>query len=357
MRGGRFGTLVWLTIKQHRFEALAVAVACVALAAAALIEAYRLTALNVPVSCLATWKGPGIPPEGSAPLDAAAIRCNQLAGAFFELRNALEFRLSQQLIVFAPLVAGILLGAPLAAREIEQGTAQTSWVHGGSRRPWFVAKILAGVLLLVPLMLAMGLAADVLEGAATPTLDPYASFDGYLGRGVIAVFWALAAFTGAFALGVIFGRTIPAVIVALAICAVVRFSWDDAMTHLVLRPFAVPQAPRDYSASPNFAPEPDIPISFEYYLDGAPFHGDVYAWYAEHDPGALGGIGPSPSPGPSSGTSPGPTPDAHGPILVTFVIPGTWYWSVLAFESGLLLAGSLVAAGVGLIRTDRRRPY
>jgi hypothetical protein len=328
------------------------------LAAAALIEAYRLSAMNVPLSCLATWKGPGVPPEGSGPLGAAAIRCNQLAGAFFELRNGLDFRLSQQLIVLAPLVGGIVLGAPLAAREIEQGTAQTSWVHGGSRRPWFAAKILAGVVLLVPLMLAMGLAADVLEAAATPTLDPHASFDGYLGRGVIAVFWALASFTGTFALGMMFGRTIPAVIVALVICAVVRFTWDDAMTHLVLRPFAVPQPPRDYSASPYFAPEPDIPISFLYYLDGKPFYGDVYAWYAQNDPSALGGPGPTPLPAPSSSTSRAPSgANPQGPILVPFVIPGTWYWTVVSFESGLLLAGSLLAAGVAMIWTDRRRPY
>jgi len=112
-------------------------------------------------------------------------------------------------------------------------------VHGVSRRPWFAAKIFAGLILLIPGMLAMGLSANVLEGAATPSLDPYASFDAYLDRGVIAAFWAVAAFTGTFALGAMLGRTIPAIIVGIVVCAVSRFTWDDAMTHVVLRPFAV----------------------------------------------------------------------------------------------------------------------
>lgn len=68
------------------------------------------------------------------------------------------------------------------------------------------------------------------------------------------------------------------------VCAVARFAWDDAMTHVVLRPFAVAQGPRNYSASPYFAPEPDTPIRLMYYLDGEPSYGDVYQWYADHDP-------------------------------------------------------------------------
>ena len=357
-KGASIRTLIWLTIKQHRFEALAIVSACIVLAAAALVEAYRLGDVQVSVACLATWPGPGVPPAGSTPPDAAAIRCNQLATAFFDIRNGIDFHLTQQLIAFAPLVAGVVLGAPFAAREVEQGTAQTSWVHGVSRRPWFGAKIFAGLILLVPGMLALGLSANVLEGAATPSLDPYASFDAYLDRGVLTAVWAVAAFTGTFALGAILGRTIPALIVGVVICAVARFAWDDAMTHVVLRPFAVAQGPRDYSASPYFAPEPDMPIRLAYYLDGQPFYGDVYQWYAEHDPGVIGGAGPSPSPGPSS--SPGPTPGSSGSkglVLVAFVIPGSWYWGVVLVESGLLLAGSAIATGVGWVWTNRRRPY
>ena len=52
-----------LTFKQHRFETIAVAAVCVALTAAALIEAYRLNSLNVPLSCLQTYQGGFIDPS------------------------------------------------------------------------------------------------------------------------------------------------------------------------------------------------------------------------------------------------------------------------------------------------------
>ena len=42
-------TRIWLTFKQQRFETIAITVVCVVLTAAALIEAYRLSSLNVPI--------------------------------------------------------------------------------------------------------------------------------------------------------------------------------------------------------------------------------------------------------------------------------------------------------------------
>jgi hypothetical protein len=45
------------------------------------------------------------------------------------------------------------------------------------------------------------------------------------------------------------------------------------------------------------------------------------------------------------------------PIWVNFVIPGSQYWPVVAFESGLLLLGSLIFAGIAFVWVDRRRPY
>jgi hypothetical protein len=347
--------VIWLTIKQHRFETLAIVIICLGLAAAALIEAYRLTALNVPLACLNSWRGPG---GSGGPIDAAVARCNELAGSFLDLKVGLDMGLTQQLLLLAPLVVGTVLGAPMVAAEIENGTASLTWVHSGSRRPWLAGKVLAGMLLLVPLMLAMGLAADVLEAASAPTVDAHASFDGYLGRGVMDIPWALAAFMGALALGAIFGRTIPAVIVALVICFLVRSSWDTGMTHLVLRPFGMQQS-QPNSVNAYLAPQADLPVRYAYYLDGQPFYGDVYAWYAQHPPAGPPDAGPTPSPNSSvaSGNGAPGASVAEGPILVTFVIPGSWYWKVVGLESGLLLLGALICGGVATICVDRRRPY
>lgn len=351
-------SVVWLTLKQHRFEVLAVAVICVGAAAMAVIEALRLNALQVPVSCLSTWQGGSTLPSSSGPIDSNAARCNELAGPFFDIRGGLDMSLTQTLLLVVPLVSGVLIGAPLAAREFEQGTAPLSWVHSISRRRWLLGKMLAGAVLLVPLMALVGLAADILEAASTPTLDPYASFDGYLGRGVIDICWALAAFAGAVAIASISGRTLLTVIAALVICLVVRVSWDAGMTHVVLRPFAVRQS-KLTMGGPFYNPQPDMYLYTVFYLNGQPFYGDVDEWWAEHMATVAPNAGPTPTPAPSPATgdtSQGGT-GVDGPVPVRFVIPGVWYWNAVALESGLLLIGSMLFGGAAMAYVEHRRPY
>ena len=41
-------TRIWLTLKQIRFEAVAIAIICLEVAIAALVEAWRLNSLNFP---------------------------------------------------------------------------------------------------------------------------------------------------------------------------------------------------------------------------------------------------------------------------------------------------------------------
>jgi hypothetical protein len=45
------------------------------------------------------------------------------------------------------------------------------------------------------------------------------------------------------------------------------------------------------------------------------------------------------------------------PTWVNYVIPGTQYWPVVVFESGVLLLGTLFLAAIALVWVDRRRPY
>ncbi len=377
-----------LTFKQHRFEALAVAIVCVGLTAAALIEAYRLNSLNVPLTCLQTYQGGFIDPS-QGPITAAQAHCNELAKAFYDMKGSLDMNLVQLLLLLVPLLAGIVVGAPLVAREIEQGTAPLSWALAGSRRRWLLGKVLAGVLLLASLMLAVGLAANVLEGALNPGLNPYASFSNYLGRGVMDVFWALAAFAGTFALGTLLGRTMPAVVLALVICFFARAAWDAGMTHFVLRPFAVEQDQQDqlqqgyvvYGPGGGF---PDMYVYYKTFIDGKEVtDAEVNAWYDQNmvcvpisQPTSSDSTSPADSGSPGDSTSPGAmaTPDesgvvsgvpcqnptidpSHMPQQVTYVIPGGWYWQIVALESGLLLLGSLFCAAIAFVWVDRRRPY
>jgi hypothetical protein len=54
----------------------------------------------------------------------------------------------------------------------------------------------------------------------------------------------------------------------------------------------------------------------------------------------------------------GPTIDpSHMPQQIPYVIPGSWYWQIVALESGILLLGSLFCGAIAFVWVDRRRPY
>jgi hypothetical protein len=345
-----------LTLKQHRFEVIAVTVVCLGLAALAAFEAWRLFALNTPAACLANPYGfiTGTPvgPTSTVPaVDPCQIPLER-RNAFL---NSLDMNLVRTLLVFAPFVSGIALGAPLVAREIEQGTAPLSWALAGSRWRWLLPRIAAITLLIVPVLLAIGLASDYLESALIPGTDPHSSFDTYLLRGVILVFWGLAAFFGTVALGTIFGRTLPAVFLALVICGFVRVAWDYEINRVVLAPAS--QALLDTTKAPGLLDgdtrnpwQTNLVFSYRNYLDGKPISEDeVSAWWMAHQPkldangNPVGGFVP---PDPS-----------QSPYQIPFGIPGSQYWPVIALESGILLAGAFFCGGVALVWVERRRPY
>jgi hypothetical protein len=269
------------------------------------------------------------------------------------------------MLLLAPILVGMIYGAPIVARELEQGTAPLSWALSGSRRRWLLGKVLAGVALIVPLMLAVGLAADVLQGALSPGLNIYAAFENSMGRGVMDVFWALAAFAGTLALGALIGRTLPALILALVICFFARTLWEPAMTHFVLRPLAVQQATQQ-SYSGYYQGSADMGLYAVWYMDGKPFTGDPNEWWMTHQPALPSpAADPNASGGPGTGVPIAITPDSgtsgtdqiDGPYMVEFVIPGSQYWLITALESGMLLLGSLLFAAVAFFRVERRRPY
>lgn len=371
-------TRIWLTFKQQRFETIAIAAVCIGLAAAALIEAFRLNSLNVPFSCFQSYHG-SLQDLGGSPITAEQVRCAPLVESFQNLQRSVDMNVVGLMLLLAPILVGMIYGAPVVARELEQGTAPLSWALSGSRRRWLLGKMLAGVVLIVPLMLAVGLAANVLQSALSPGMNVYAAFENYMSRGVIVVFWALAAYAGTLALGSLIGRTLPALIVALVICFFAWTLWEPAMTHFVLRPFAVeqtaPHNPSNYyvqNYSNYYVGIVDMPVYARDYMDGKPFEGDANQWWMDHqpvyDPNAtpfpMATADPNATADPKAGSMPPGAiavapgqPPIDGPYSVLFVIPGSQYWIITAFESGMLLLGALFCGAIALFRVDRRRPY
>ncbi len=358
-----------LTLKQHRFETITAVVLCLGVAIAGLIEAYRLNSIQFPAGCV---------PSGGYNFDPmrAPTPCDVATKAFYDLAWSFDMNTVKLFEQILPFIVGITFGAVLVAREVEQGTAPLSWALAGSRRRWLAGKLMAVVILIVPLLLIAGLAADVRQGAMNPGIDPHASFYYYADRGVFLVFWGLAALCGTVALGTMTGRTLPAVLIALVICVLARGMWEQAWNRTILRQMAVAQ-----SASLDSSPwGTDLWVyqTDEYYLDGKVWTGDINAWF---DQNLVCDAGPTPTPAASPDASPAASPGSgpsssiavpigpkcmnggslpgnlQPPMPITYVIPGNQYWPVVALESAVLFAGAVFCAGVAFFWVERRRPY
>jgi hypothetical protein len=335
-----------LTLRQFRFEAFAATTLSLVAGGMALLEAWRLNSLNTPVACLpklgAMNSGAG---DSSPACVAAAHRFNDLAGSP-------DMSLLGVLLLFVPFAVGILLGAQIVAREIEEGTASLSWTLQRSRARWLAVRMLSVLGLMVPLLIFVGIAADQFEAARNPTVDVHAAFVGYLGRGAFPVAWGLAAFAGAAWLGAVAGRVMPAVLTVAVASFLLQGLWEPIWSQMVLAPAAVPANANGGSA--NF--QVDRWSYQRYFLDGKPFTGDVDAWWAAHP------VTP-PNDSPVEGTigsdgKPVLPDNVYGPVAVDYMVMAKdHYWLVTSVEATTLLAMSLLLAGATLLVVERRRPY
>jgi hypothetical protein len=194
-------------LKSLRFEFVALALLVVAVGLAALVVAWRIDAIHIPPACL-YGSGPVVGPAGVP----SELVCAAAQEAFYDLdgKAGLVFALT----VFLPLLAGLALGVPLVARELETGTASLAWTLSRSRRRWFLGRAVPLVLIVGAILLVPVVATDILERTRLPGVDPWASFnDGSL-RGPVILFRGLAALTLGIVVGAVLGRQLPALIVA-----------------------------------------------------------------------------------------------------------------------------------------------
>jgi hypothetical protein len=177
--------MIWLTWRQHRKQGLVTLLGLAALAAfvvpsgLAMRHAYRTLGATEFSDAYGSWA---------------------LAGALF--------------LVLPPLV-GLFWGAPVIAREVEQGTHRMIWTQGISRRRWALAKagLLGAAATLLSLVYGLGLAWWYWPlGQIDPRETRFAAvfFDM---QGVAPVGYTIFAV----ALGVFAGTVLPKVLPAMAL--------------------------------------------------------------------------------------------------------------------------------------------
>jgi ABC-type transport system involved in multi-copper enzyme maturation permease subunit len=320
-----------VAVRLQRFEVIAVVVVAAIVGLSALIVRWRLDSVGVPMGCWDQWFDSG--PTG------ATADCTVLVDAFLGT-NEQEAGKIMAAMAILPLFAGVFLGVPIVAREIEGRTAPTIWALAASRPRWLAGRLLPTLAVLVVALAFVAVASEGLWLGREPwNVVPRWNDVGLHGPGVVAR--GLATFGLSLLAGAVIGRVLPAVIVGVMLCLVLLVGWGFANAAWSSTAAVVLPMPADQDIEAAFpggtamstgwlTPEGQFLYDHEA-IELAPPGGDPYEWL--YDEAATNGYRP-----------------------VIRGIPGTAYptWSLIE-TVGFGVIG-LFAIALAFPITDRRRP-
>jgi ABC-2 family transporter protein len=322
--------VIWVTWRQHRSQALATLIGLGAIGVFMLITGPRIaSAFHELHACLL------VPGQD----------CSLLHDSFDQRFSGLQFLVPVFMVI--PLLMGVFLGAPLIAREVEQGTHRLAWTQTVTRGRWALTKI--GLVSLFTVM-ATALFAWMVTTWSSPLV---AAGDGRFGygvfdlRGIVPIAYAVFALALGTVAGALIRRTLPAMAVTLGGFVAVR-----VVVELLLRPRYLPAQTISYS----FLQESPRAGLGDWVMSSSVFDP------TGHFVSSSGRISVNPSdiahacPG-ISGAFPGKDEVGSclsrlGVKIVDTYQPGSRYWLFQGIESAifLLLAAGLVVLAMWLIR-------
>jgi ABC-type transport system involved in multi-copper enzyme maturation permease subunit len=224
--------MIWMTWRQLRTQSMAVAALLVVFGAVLLVTGFGIGSQEAS-SGLSACHGVGA--------------CQSAAASFLSLLNGstyqMVFNVGIALTYVVPGLIGMFWGAPLIAREVETGTFRLAWNQSVSRTRWVLVKLgliglaamaAAGVLSWAtswwasPIYRANSLTSG--GGIATNRIDPLA----FGAQGIAPLGYAAFAFALGVTAGLLIRRTIPAMVLTLAVFAFVQVAWPSwVRPHLI----------------------------------------------------------------------------------------------------------------------------
>ncbi|MGW6058832.1 ABC transporter permease [Streptomyces sp. NPDC055189] len=128
-----------------------------------------------------------------------------------------------------PVLAGVLLGAPFIAGDMETGTAKLVTSQSVSRRRWLATKLAMPAALVA---LSTGVLAAVFSWWWNPVKGFVTQVEWTAGSvfditGPMAVAYALLTFTVGVAVGLLLRRTLVSMVVTLGVVVAIGFLWDQ----------------------------------------------------------------------------------------------------------------------------------
>ncbi|MFE9688709.1 transporter [Micromonospora sp. NPDC005806] len=222
--------MIWLAWRQHRKQLLYTLIGFAALAA-----------LMIPIglSMRHTFADLGLPDcvRELARSDVAPATAERCEGAFHQFTNRYgSLNLVAVLLLILPMLVGLFWGAPLIAREVEQGTHRFAWTQGVGRRHWALVKfgLVVAVAAVAAICYGLGMSwwVDPLTETARQGRLGFIVFDL---QGVAPIGYTLFAVALGIFAGTVWRRMLPAMTVTLAGFVGVR-----AAVELLVRPHYQP---------------------------------------------------------------------------------------------------------------------
>jgi hypothetical protein len=213
--------MAWVTWRQHRLQLYVMGALVGLLGLSALLSsipirnAYNRQAVE---SCL--------PPT-------ARSGC-ELIVSHFNTTFAAPDAIARYLIVL-PALAGLFVGAPLLAREFEQGTYRLAWTQSMTRRRWLLSKTLV-------LCIATAVAGGALAAIAMWWRQPFDSLEGRISpaafdiEGLVVPAYAVFALAVGILAGLLLRRTIPAMSLAFGVFVALRLGVEKLVRPQYMEP-------------------------------------------------------------------------------------------------------------------------
>src|SRR6202034_3722538 len=217
---------IWVSWRQHRSQAIA----CLGV-----LAALAIYAIVVSTSMRTAFSHDGLP---ACLARSGGTSCPTAITAFTnEFGSAVNVAFWSVLLIF-PGLLGVVIGAPLIARELEFGTWRLAWSQSVTRTRWLVTKlalVTGGVIVLGAAITAV----ITWYRAPMDRLTGHLQHNIFDFEGLVPTAYILCAFAFAVLAGLLIRRSIPAMIAAfipwLAIRLVVEFLFrPNFMTPLTM---------------------------------------------------------------------------------------------------------------------------
>ncbi len=219
--------MIWLTWRQHRVAIIAIAVVVAILGAIFIVTGQQMAdafqQMGV-ADCLAHPTHPN---------------CGDIVGAFRDTYGA--FIEASAWLSLLPAFLGMLVGAPLVARELEHGTHRLVWTQSISAGRWLSIKL---AILFAVTLAATGIMTVLMSwwhAAAWSQLDGHMPPLMYDFEGIVPLAYSAFALALGIAAGVLMRRVVPAVAVALVGYLAVRLPMEFLLRARFLPPLTYTQ--------------------------------------------------------------------------------------------------------------------